>query len=452
MTTDLTEGKPSKKLFWFSIPLLLSVAFQQLYQMADSMIVGRFAITPEAGELALAAVGASYPITQLFVAVATGVNIGTSVLVSQLFGAKRYLRMKTAISTALITTAVIALLLTLVGALATDAMMAALQTPENIFQDGSLYLRVYVFGLLFLFIYNVCTGIFNAMGDSRTPLILLILSSVSNVVLDLIFVAVFHWDVAGVAWATFIAQGAAGILALILLLRRVRSFDTGGHFLLFSPDMLRRLTNYAVPSIAQQSFVSVGNVIIQYFVNLCGATVIAGYSAATKVNMFALTCCMSFASGLSSYVAQNIGARKLDRIGPGLKAGALYSIGLALVFTAVYLPFSDVLIGLFLPAGSASGVTDVARQYLYILVPFYIIVCIKFVCDSVLRGAGAMRPFMVTTFSDLILRVGFSAILFNLMGSELGIWLSWPIGWFLGSSISVFFYKRGVWKKNLPNL
>lgn len=452
MTTDLTEGKPSQKLFWFSIPLLLSVAFQQLYQMADSMIVGRFAATPEAGELALAAVGASYPITQLFVAVATGVNIGTSVLVSQLFGAKRYLRMKTAVSTALITTAVIALLLTLVGALATDSMMAGLQTPENIFADGALYLRVYVFGLLFLFIYNVCTGIFNAMGDSRTPLILLILSSVSNVVLDLIFVAVFQWGVAGVAWATFIAQGAAGILAFLLLLRRLRTFDTGGHFLLFSPDMLRRLTNYAVPSIAQQSFVSVGNVIIQYFVNLCGATVIAGYSAATKVNMFALTCCMSFASGLSSYVAQNIGARKLDRIAPGLKAGAAFSIGLALVFTAIYLPFSDVLIGLFLPAGSASGVTDVARQYLFILVPFYIIVCIKFVCDSVLRGAGAMRPFMVTTFSDLILRVGFSAILFNLMGSELGIWLSWPIGWFLGSGLSFWFYKTGAWRKNLPTL
>lgn len=452
MTTDLTEGKPSKKLFWFSIPLLLSVAFQQLYQMADSMIVGRFAATPESGELALAAVGASYPITQLFVAVATGVNIGTSVLVSQLFGARRYLRMKTAVSTALITTAVIALLLTLVGALATDSMMAGLQTPENIFADGALYLRVYVFGLLFLFIYNVCTGIFNAMGDSRTPLILLILSSVSNVVLDLIFVAVFQWGVAGVAWATFIAQGAAGILAFLLLLRRLRTFDTGGHFLLFSPDMLRRLTNYAVPSIAQQSFVSVGNVIIQYFVNLCGATVIAGYSAATKVNMFALTCCMSFASGLSSYVAQNIGARKLDRIAPGLKAGAAFSIGLALVFTAIYLPFSDVLIGLFLPAGSASGVTDVARQYLFILVPFYIIVCIKFVCDSVLRGAGAMRPFMVTTFSDLILRVGFSAILFNLMGSELGIWLSWPIGWFLGSGLSFWFYKTGAWRKNLPTL
>ena len=452
MTTDLTEGKPSQKLFWFSIPLLLSVAFQQLYQMADSMIVGRFAITPEAGELALAAVGASYPITQLFVAVATGVNIGTSVLVSQLFGAKRYVRMKTAVSTALVTTAVIALLLTVIGVAATDGMMAALQTPANIFDDGALYLRVYEFGLLFLFLYNVCTGIFNAMGDSRTPLILLIISSVSNVVLDLIFVAVFHWDVAGVAWATFIAQGASGVLAFFLLLRRVRGFDTHGHFLFFSPEMLRRLTNYAVPSIAQQSFVSVGNVIIQYYVNLCGATVIAGYSAATKVNMFALTCCMSFASGLSSYVAQNIGARKLDRVGPGLKAGALFSLGLAAVFMVVYLLFAGQLIGLFIPAGSASGVSVVGRQYLYILVPFYFIVCIKFVCDSVLRGAGAMRPFMVTTFSDLILRVGFSAILYNVMGNELGIWLSWPIGWFLGTSVSVFFYKTGAWKRNLPNL
>lgn len=451
MTTDLTEGKPSRKLFWFSLPLLLSVAFQQLYQMADSMIVGRFAATPEAGELALAAVGASYPITQLFVAVATGVNIGTSVLVSQLFGAKRFLRMKTAISTALLTTTVIALVLTLTGALGTDAMMAALQTPDNIFTDGSLYLRVYVFGLLFLFLYNVCTGIFNAMGDSRTPLFLLILSSVANVALDLLFVARFRWGVAGVAWATFIAQGGAGVLALILLLRRTRSFDTNGHFLLFSPDMLRRLTNYAVPSIAQQSFVSVGNVVIQFYVNMCGATVIAGFSAATKVNMFALTCCMSFASGLSSYVAQNIGARKLDRIGPGLKAGAAFSIGLALVFTAIYLPFAEQLVGLFIPAGSASGVTAVGRQFLFIVVPFYIIVCIKFVCDSVLRGAGAMRPFMVTTFSDLILRVGFTIVLFAPF-REAGIWASWPLGWFLGSGLSVLFYKKGTWKKNLPTL
>ena len=211
MTTDLTEGKPSQKLFWFSLPLLLSVAFQQLYQMADSVIVGRFAVSVQAGELALAAVGASYPVTQLFMAVATGINIGTSVLVSQLFGARRYVRMKSAVSTALLTTTAVALLLTLAGALGTDTVMDALKTPADIFSDGALYLRVYVFGLLFLFLYNVCTGIFNAMGDSRTPLVLLILSSVSNVILDLVFVAVFHWGVAGVAWAACMRSIRAAI-------------------------------------------------------------------------------------------------------------------------------------------------------------------------------------------------------------------------------------------------
>ena len=167
-------------------------------------------------------------------------------------------------------------------------------------------------------------------------------------------------------------------------------------------------------------------------------------------NQFALTCCMSFASGLSSYVAQNIGARKLDRIGPGLKWGAVYSLGLSVVFMAIYLPFANKIISLFVPAGSASGVIDVARGYLFTVVPFYLVVCTKFVCDSVLRGAGAMRPFMVTTFSDLIIRVVLSIALFYVVGNEHGIWLSWPIGWFLGSGLSVFFYKSGAWKKNLP--
>lgn len=445
MTTDLTEGSPSKKLFWFSIPLLLSVAFQQLYQMADSIIAGRFA-----GELALAAVGASYPITMLFVAVATGVNIGTSVLVSQLFGGKRYLRMKSAVSTSLLATVAIAAVLTLIGIVACDGMMAALQTPADIFADGSLYLRVYVFGVLFLFLYNVCTGVFNAMGDSRTPLVLLVLSSVINIGLDLLFVAGFHWGVAGVAWATFIAQGGASVVALALLLRRMHSFETGGHFLLFSFDMLRRLTNFALPSIAQQSFVSVGNVIIQYYINLCGPAVIAGYSAVVKLNSFSLTCCLSFASGLSSFVAQNIGARKLERVPLGFRAGAKFSIGLGAVFTAVYLPLASQLVELFV--GKASpAVVAVGRQFLFIVVPFYMLICVKFVCDSVLRGAGAMRPFMVTTFSDLIIRVALSMLLFPFL-RETGIWLAWPLGWLLGTALSAFFYKTGAWKKNLPAL
>lgn len=447
MITDLTEGSPSKKIFWFSLPLLASVAFQQLYQMADSIIAGQFA-----GELALAAVGSSFPITQLFVAVATGINIGASVLVSQLFGAKRYLRMKSAISTALFSTVIVALVLTVLGVFATQGIMRALQTPDNIFDDGSLYLRIYVLGLLFLFLYNVCTGIFNAMGDSRTPLILLIISSVTNVALDILFVAGFQWGVAGVAWATFIAQGGSSIFAVILLMRRLRYFETGGHVLLFSVDMLRRLVNFAVPSIVQQSFVSVGNVIIQYLINGCGASVIAGFSAATKLSTFALVCCMSFASGLSSYVAQNIGARKLDRISKGLKASAKFSMGLSVIFSVIMLLFAEKLVGLFVPADASAQVIEVGKQYLYIVVPLYFLICVKFVCDSVLRGAGAMKPFMIATFSDLIIRVVLSIVLFHVLKSEIGIWLSWPIGWVIGTSVSFYFYKSGAWKKNIPEL
>ena len=343
------------------MPLLLSVAFQQLYQMADSMIVGRFAESAQAGELALAAVGASYPITQLFVAVATGINIGTSVLVSQLFGAKRYLRMKTAISTALITTTVVSLLLTLFGAVCTNGLMSALNTSADIFADASLYLRVYVFGLLFLFIYNVCTGIFNAMGDSRTPLFLLILSSVGNVILDVVFVAMLHWGVAGVAWATFIAQGASGVFAFFLLMRRVRTFDTGHHFILFAPEMLRRLTNYAIPSIAQQSFVSVGNLIIQYYVNLCGPTVIAGFSVANRINMFALTCCMSFASGLSSYVAQNIGAGNVKRAKKSMFTGIAVGVLAALLLKSTVFKGEAVPFVMELPNYRLPGLKNVAQ-------------------------------------------------------------------------------------------
>ena len=444
MNADLTINKPWKVLLKYTLPLLGGAIFQQLYTLADTIIAGRFA-----GQAALTAIGASNAIVNILMAFALGANAGCAVLAARYFGKKDNADVKTTIYTALIAFAVFSIVLMGAGVVTCRLTLDALKTPQEAMNESVTYLNIYYYGLPFLMLYNLGTGIFSALGDSKTPFLFLVFSSVTNIVLD--YFMVQPWGVAGVAWATFIAQGCAGVLAFLLLLRRVRSFDTGGHFLLFSPEMLRRLTNYAIPSIAQQSFVSVGNVIIQYYVNLCGATVIAGFSAATKVNMFALTCCMSFASGLSSYVAQNIGARKLDRIGPGLKAGATFAIALAVIFMAVYLLFADFLISLFIPAGSSSGVIDVGRQYLFVVTPFYIIVCIKFVCDSVLRGAGAMRPFMITTFSDLIIRVVLSIVLFHVW-RELGIWLSWPIGWFLGSGLSVWFYKTGAWRKNLPVL
>lgn len=212
MNKDLTAGKPQSVLWRFSIPMFVSVIFQQLYNIADSVIAGKFA-----GEDALAAVGASYPITMIFMAIAVGSNIGCSVLISQYFGAKWYKEMKTAVSTTLLASLTLSAVLTAVGLAGSRGLMIMINTPDNIFADGDLYLRIYIGGFVFLFLYNVATGIFTSLGDSKTPLYFLIGSSIGNIFLDMLFVAVFHWGVAGVAWATFLAQGIACVLALITL-------------------------------------------------------------------------------------------------------------------------------------------------------------------------------------------------------------------------------------------
>lgn len=199
---DLTSGKPRNVLWAFSIPMLISVMFQQIYNIADSMIAGKFA-----GEDALAAVGASYPITMIFMAIAMGSNVGCSVIISQLFGGRKFKEMKTAITTTFTASAVLSLVLTILGLVFCHPLMRLIQTPDNIFGDAALYLNIYIVGLAFLFLYNICTGIFNALGDSKTPLYFLIGSSIGNIILDLVFVINFKMGVAGVAWATFIAQG-----------------------------------------------------------------------------------------------------------------------------------------------------------------------------------------------------------------------------------------------------
>lgn len=201
MIKNLTEGNPTKILWQFTLPMFVSVIFQQLYNIADSVIVGNFASN---GENALAAVGASYPITMIFMAIAMGCNVGCAVVISQLFGAGRHREMKTAVSTTIIASFTLSIVLTIFGELTSRLMLRMIRTPENIFSDADLYLKIYIGGFIFLFLYNVVTGIFTSLGDSKTPLYFLIGSSVSNIILDWIFVAICHWDVAGVAWATFI--------------------------------------------------------------------------------------------------------------------------------------------------------------------------------------------------------------------------------------------------------
>lgn len=429
---DLTVGKPSAVLWKFTLPMFISVIFQQMYSIFDSAIAGKFA-----GEDALAAVGASYPITMIFMAVAMGCNVGCCVVISQYFGAKDYGRVKTAAFTTIISSTVLSVILTLLGILFSGRLMELINTPSNVFEEGTLYLKIYIAGLVFLFLYNVCTGIYTSLGDTKTPLYFLIGSSVGNIILDYIFVAAFKWGVAGVAWATFIAQGVACILALINLKRKIVQIKTDKKPALFSAKMLRRVTLYAVPSILQQSFVSVGNIFVQYLVNGFGSSCIAGYSAAIKLNTFAITGFSTLSNGLSSYVAQNYGAGKLERIKQGYKAGIIMSCIVAIPFIICYFFLPETMLGFFLDDGGARA-AETGIEFLHIASPFYIFVGIKIMSDGTLRGKGNMLGFMITTFSDLILRVILAFILSVPYGST-GIWLSWPVGWFVSTILSVLF-------------
>lgn len=431
---DLTEGKPFYVLWNFSIPMFISVIFQQLYNIADSVIAGKFA-----GENALAAVGASYPITMIFMAIAIGSNIGCAVVISQLYGAKQYGMMKTAIFTTLLASTILSVFLTVVGLVGTCGLMEMIHTPSNIFEEGAVYLRIYIIGFLFLYLYNVGTGVFTSMGDSKTPLYFLIGSSLGNIVLDYIFVAIFEWGVPGVAWATFLAQGIACILALFTLFWKIKgvSLEKGK---VFSFGMLKRICAIAVPSILQQSFVSIGNIFIQSLINGFGSSVIAGYSAAIKLNTFAITSFTTLGNGISSFTAQSLGAGKWKRIQEGLQAGIRIGILLALPFIVFFFGFGSKMMGLFLEDGSVEAVKT-GVEFLRIVAPFYLVISIKLAADGVLRGTGRMKMFMFSTFTDLILRV-ILAYLFAYWGGVTAVWLSWPIGWSIAMVLSLGF----AWK------
>ena len=434
MNQDLTTGKPSSVLWKFCLPLFGSIVFQQLYNIADSLVAGRFV-----GENALASVGNSYEITLIFLAFAFGCNIGCSVIVSQLFGAKEHREMKTAVSTAGIASAILCLVLMALGLLLGRQLLLLIQTPQELMADSLLYLNIYLYGLPFLFFYNIATGIFSALGDSKTPFYFLAASSTANIAVDILFVTAFQMGVAGVAWATFLCQGISCVLAVVVILRRLKAISVVGPVPLFSWPMLGRIGRIAVPSILQQSFISVGNIIIQGVINGYGPGVIAGYSAAVKLNNLVVTSFTTLGNGVSNFAAQNLGAWKLDRIRQGFRAGTKMVWALCVPLAVAYFFAGRWLLLLFLENPSQAAM-DTGLIFLRILSPFYFAVSVKLVADGILRGTGAMTQFMIGTFTDLILRVVLAATLSALFGST-GIWCAWPIGWTVATVLSLVFVK-----------
>ena len=400
MNKDLTVGSPSKVLWQFCLPMFGSILFQQLYNIADSLVAGKLI-----GENALAAVGNSYEITLIFLAFSFGCNIGGSVIVSRYFGAKDYNTMKTAVSTALIGTVVLCGALMAVGLLGCRSLLVLIRTP-------------------FLFLAG---------------------SSTANIAVDVLFVAAFDLGVAGVAWATFLCQGVSCVLSLWVVARRVRAVPSEGERVWFSWKMLGQIAVVAIPSILQQSFVSVGNIIIQSVVNSFGASVIAGFAAATKLNNVLISSLTTLGSGISNYASQNLGAGKNERVKAGFGAGVRLLGSICLCFTALYLLAGRQLLMLFMNSPTGEAI-NTGLIFLQTIAPFYLLLAFKLTSDGLMRGCGMMGRFMATTLSDLFLRVVL-AILFSRWLGVNGIWLSWPVGWFVGTVLSMVFYRTSIYRQ-----
>ena len=439
MNKDLTVGKPQTVLWKFCMPLFGSIIFQQLYNIADSLVAGQFI-----GENALAAVGNSYEITLIFIAFAFGCNMGCSVVVSKLFGARNYKEMKTAVYTACIFSGFVCVLLMLIGITGSGMLLRLIRTPEEVFADSKLYLDIYAWGLPFVFFYNIATGIFSALGDSKTPFYFLAISSMSNIAVDIWFVKAFHMGVAGVAWATFLCQGISCILAMIVVFKRLAKIEEKEKAPLFDLQLLKQIVVIAIPSTLQQSFISIGNIMIQSIINGFGAPVMAGYSAAVKLNNLVITSFTTLGNGISNYTAQNLGAMKLERIKQGFGVGIKLVWMLSLPLFLLYFFSGNIVLKLFM-----DNPTELAMHtgiiYLKILSPFYFAVSAKLVADGILRGAGMMKKFMIATFTDLILRVLLAFCFSRTALGATGIWCAWPVGWCIATILSISFYLKGPW-------
>lgn len=452
---NMTEGAPARKLFFFAAPMILGNLFQQLYNMADSVIVGQFA-----GVDALAAVGASYALTTVFVMLAIGGGNGSAVVTAQYLGAKRYRELKTSVSTALTAFLALGILLAAAGYFGSGMILTALKTPENILGMARQYLNIYFAGLPFLFLYNVLASMFNALGDSKTPLYLLIFSSVVNVGLDIWFVAGFSMGVAGVAIATVIAQGTAAVISFLLLVRKLRGYEEPDGGLeagdtapeeharrgkLFDADMLAHMVRMAIPTMLQQSIVSVGMLLVQSVINRFGSDVLAGYTAAGRIESICIVPMIAAGNAVATFTAQNVGAGKHERVREGYRSAYGLVFGFAAVICIAVLLSRKALIGMFLDGAGNAAAYETGISYLSFIAFFYALIGLKAITDGVLRGSGDVGVFMAANLVNLSIRVAAAYLLAPVLGAA-AVWYAEPMGWAVNYLLSFLRYRSGKWR------
>lgn len=421
MTKNLTAGSVPKTLLLFSLPLLLSTLLQQFYNIADSMIVGQFV-----GESGLAAIGAAYPITLFFVAIGTGTSMGCSVVASRLFGAGEQKRIGSAAFTALTFFAALGVLVSLVGIALSGPLMHLLNAPASIFTQAKAYLMIYAAGGFAVLAYNTASGIFTGLGDSRTPLYLLLISSLTNVILDYIVVRFFHWGVIGAAWATTFSQYLAAAIAVFLLIRRVHRMHPAPSA--FDRDILSEMLRSAVPCIFQQSCVACSHTILQGLLNTYDTAVIAGYEAASKLHNFLYMSLNTLGTAFSAFTAQCRGAGKFRRIHQGYRVTLLICLGCALAAIIVCQLMAASLIGLFIDTQANPLVLEAGVNYLRIISPVYILICLIITTGGLLRGTDRSTAFFVETMLEFAVRVTMCFVLTKALASYTGLMWAWYFG------------------------
>lgn len=440
---DMLKDSPGKALFFFAIPIILGNLFQQLYNMTDSIIVGRFV-----GEEALAAVGASYSLTTVFIMLAIGGGIGVSVIISQYLGAGDYAKMKISIYTALISFAALSIVLGIFGLLMCRQILTVLQTPQNIMEGAVLYLRIYFTGLPFLFMYNILSSVFHALGNSKTPLYLLIFSSALNVLLNLFMVLVLKLGIAGVALATVMAQGLSAVISFILLLKALRQYDSpgAGKNSYYSADMLGGMIKIAIPSMIQQSIVSIGMLLVQSVVNGFGSSVLAGYSSGMRIESICIVPMIAAGSAVSTFTAQNLGAGDTERVKRGYRSAYYIIFGFALLILTVLSLFHGSIISAFLDESGGGEAFAAGNAYLLFMRFFFVFIGLKAITDGLLRGAGDVFVFTLANLINLFIRVWFSFHFAGEWGVQ-AVWYAVPIGWAANYIISFLWMLTGKWSK-----
>jgi len=435
---NLTEGNSGSLIFKFAIPMLIGNVFQQLYNVVDSIIVGRYL-----GKQALAAVGASFPLIFMMISFVVGVAIGTTIIISQYFGAKDIKMVKRSIETMYVFLFFASITVTILGISLSGPIFRLINLPEDVMPQAITYFNVYLTGTVFFFGFNGISSVLRGLGDSKTPLYFLVFSTVMNVILVWLFVAVFKWGVAGSAWATVIAQAGAFFTGIIYLNRTHEIVKLNSLKLVFDRAIFRKSIMIGLPTGLQQTFVSMGMLAVTRIVNGFGTDAIAAYSVAMRLDSLAGMPAMNFGAALSTFVGQNLGANKPERVKQGFKATFMMSGALALLTSLFVIVFRQQLMHLFT---DDVAVIAIGAEYLVIVSSFYIFFSAMFVIGGVMRGAGdTLIPMFITLFALWVIRIPAAWILSRYFGVD-GIWWSIPVAWFIGMTLSYMYYLKGNWK------